>query len=87
MAQYAYVPIDQMGALQNPEGYKIRLGVYVPGFSPDILDSNNVGIPNIVELDVIEFTSQQKTEITNLGGQWFNTAQDYISWKESLINS
>jgi hypothetical protein len=40
MPQYAYIPLAQAGNLPNPEGYHIRLAVYVAGYPPDLIDSN-----------------------------------------------
>ena len=84
MPQYAYIPLAQAGNLPNPDGYAIRLAVYVPGFAPDLVDSNGHGIPNILELDVPEFTDTQKADILALEGQWFPDAETYLAWKNTL---
>jgi hypothetical protein len=87
MPQYAYIPLSQAGHLPRPDGYPIRLAVYVAGFAPDLTDSNGNGIPNILELDVPEFTDTQKADIAALGGQWFVDAERYLNWKDSLVNA
>jgi hypothetical protein len=86
MPQYAYIPLSQAGNLPDPDGYPIRLAVYVAGFAPDLTDSNGNGIPNILELDVPEFTDTQKADIAALGGQWFPDADTYLAWKASIKN-
>jgi hypothetical protein len=85
MPQYAYIPLAQAGNLSNPNDYAIRLAVYVEGYSPDMVDSNGHGIPNILELDVPEFTEAQKTDVLALGGQWFPDSEAYLKWKESFL--
>ena len=87
MPEYVYIPLAQAGNLPAPDGYPIRLAVYVPGFAPDLTDSNGQGIPNILELDVPQFSEAQKVEITALGGQWFPDAETYLAWKDSLVNA
>jgi hypothetical protein len=84
MPQYAYIPLAQAPSLPDLEGYWVRLAVYVPGFAPDLVDSNGNGIPNILELDVPEFTEPQKVDIVALNGQWFPDAAAYLAWKASL---
>jgi hypothetical protein len=84
MPQYAYIHLAQAPSLPDLEGYRVRLAVYVPGFAPDLVDSNGNGIPNILELDVPEFTEPQKVDIVALNGQWFPDAAAYLAWKQSL---
>jgi hypothetical protein len=84
MPQYAYIPLAQAGNLPAPDGYPIRLAVYVAGYPPDLIDSNGNGIPNILELDVPEFTEPQKVDIVALNGQCFPDAAAYLAWKASL---
>ena len=87
MPQYAYIPLAQAGNLPTPDGYPIRLAVYVAGIAPDLTDSDGHGIPNILELDVHEFTDPQKADILALEGQWFPDAETYLGWKNSLVNA
>jgi hypothetical protein len=84
MNQYAYIPLSEAGNLPFPEGYPVRLAVYVAGFDPDMLDSDGKGIPNILELEGVPFTEAQQDDIWNLGGEWFENAESYLAWKESL---
>jgi hypothetical protein len=84
MPQYAYIPLAQAGNLPAPDNYAIRLAVYVAGFAPDLVDSNGNGIPNILELDVPEFTEAQKADILTLNGQWFPDAASYLAWENSF---
>jgi hypothetical protein len=86
MPQYAYIPLAQAPSLPDLEGYRVRLAVYVPGFATDLVDSNGNGIPNILELDVPEFTQQQETDIYALGGERFPDAETYLAWKDSLVS-
>jgi hypothetical protein len=85
MPQYAYIPIARTGNLPYPQNYAVRLAVYVPGYAPDVVDSNGNGIPNILELDAPAFTDTQKADILALEGQWFEDAAAYLAWKESLV--
>jgi hypothetical protein len=85
MPQYAYIPIARTGNLPYPQNYAVRLAVYLPGYAPDVVDSNGNGIPNILELDVPAFTDTQKADILALDGQWFEDAAAYLAWKESLL--
>jgi hypothetical protein len=84
MPQYAYIPLAQAPSLPDLEGYRVRLAVYVPGFAPDLADSNGNGIPNILELDVPELTFTQRANVEMLGGQCFPDAAAYLAWKQSL---
>ena len=84
MPQYAYIPLAQAPSLPSLESYRVRIAMYVPGYPPDLIDSNGIGIPNILELDVPAFTEPQKVDILALNGQWFPDAESYLAWKASL---
>jgi hypothetical protein len=84
--QYAYISLANAPMLAAPESYTVRIARHVPGFAPDLTDSNGYGIPNIIELECEVFTQPQLDDITALGGQSFATAEDYIDWQERLAN-
>lgn len=78
---YAFIPLSKASELATPSAYIVRIPVYLPGYDPDITDSNGVGIPNILELEAIEI---EEAPIDALGGLVFADADLYIAYKASI---
>lgn len=79
ITQYAYIPLAQVLNLPNPDTYTVRIAAYRAGVAPDVQDSNGVGIPNVIQMEMVSFTDEQKADIIALGGEWFESATDYLS--------
>ncbi|MFO0419237.1 MAG: hypothetical protein ACK53T_07515 [Planctomycetota bacterium] len=82
---YAFIPLDRATELPNHNGYIVRIPQYLAGFAPDLLDSNGLGIPNVLELEEPEMTEAQKADVIELGGQWFENAETYLAYKQQLV--
>ena len=81
---YGYIPFNNAPSLAAPESYVVRVPLYVEGYTPDILDSNNLGIPNIIAMaNEGDFTLEQQANINQLGGQCFADSDGFVAWKEN----
>lgn len=69
MNQYGYIPLENASLLK--EAYTVA--------NPSTwqFQKNEVYYGGVEEN---EFTEAQKNEIIALGGQWFETAQDFLNW-------
>lgn len=87
MRQYGYIPIAHQGNLPNQNSYIVRIAVFIDGVAPTTYDAQGLGIVNALELEVAQLNNGQKTSIVARNGEWFESCDDYIAWKEYIKNN